>query len=94
MDGLVRPTLRKVRNEVAETCKCYVTAPSDPRLNYDVVYCPLHAAAPELFEALRVSAARAHKADGSCAPNFVKFEECKKAECVAAREAVRKAGGE
>ena len=56
-----------------------------------IVYCPLHAAAPELLEALKDSAFSAHVGNLNCKGLF---ENCGREDCAAAREAIRKAGGE
>jgi hypothetical protein len=41
-----------------------------------------------LREALRTSAYLRHKVDGTHAPNFVLFDECKREDCVVARAAL------
>lgn len=76
------------------SCKdCKVMSGYRPMLDY-VELCSLHAAAPRLLEALKASATYGHRLGAYHSPNFVTFDECKKAECIAAREAIRKAGGE
>jgi len=42
-----------------------------------------------LREALRTSAYQRHKVDGTHAPNFVSFDDCKREDCVIARAALQ-----
>lgn len=74
-------------------CKCRVEDKLIQTDEYEqrIVHCPLHAAAPELLEALRASAEFAHRRGHYCAGSF---DYCTKRECIAARAAIRKAGGE
>lgn len=65
-----------------DKCACHV------RGDFEIVYCSLHGAAPELLEALRASAAFAH---GRGSYHAGSFDYCTKRECIAAREAIRKA---
>lgn len=65
-------------------CACHV------RGDFEIVYCPLHSAAPKLLKALRASVALAHGRERYHAGTS---DYCMKRECIAAREAIRKAEG-
>lgn len=62
-------------------CLCHVH-------EFEIVYCSLHGAAPELLKALKASAEFAHSRGRYCAGSF---DYCTKRECIAARNAIRKA---
>lgn len=67
---------------MAENCACHV------RGDLEIIYCPLHAAAPELLDALKASAEFGHRRGAYHAGSF---DYCTKRQCIDAREVIRKA---
>lgn len=69
---------------MTENCACHV------RGDFQIVYCPLHEAAPELLNALNQVAKLAHKNTRNHS-SWLSFRECKQATCVKAAEAIKNA---
>lgn len=65
-------------------CLCHV------RGDFEIVYCPLHEAAPELLNALNQAAKLAHKNTRNHF-SWLSFRECKQTTCAKAAEAIKKA---
>lgn len=71
---------------MASDCLCHV------RGDFEIVYCSLHEAAPELLNALNRAAKLAHKNTNHHSP-WLSFRECKQETCAIAAEVIRKAEG-
>jgi hypothetical protein len=70
-------------------CGCHADCPRCGTVK--VEFCPLHAAAGELLNALNNTAKLAHK-NIKNHNTWLSFRECSHATCKAASEAIRKAG--
>lgn len=68
---------------VEESCACHV------RGDFKIVYCPLHAAAPDLLNALNQAAKLAHKNTRNHS-YWLSFRECKQTTCAKAAKAIKK----
>lgn len=73
-----------VEEALADDCACHI------RGDMQIIYCPLHGAAPYLLAALRESAEFGHRRG---AYHHGSFDYCTKRQCIAARQAIRKAEG-
>lgn len=84
-----------IKAEHVNKCDCTVT-PLPPRSLNQTTFqmridlCPLHAAAPELLNALNQAAKLAHKNTRNHS-SWLSFRECKQTTCMKATEAIKKA---